>query len=99
MSDLFELQSALIDRAVNFLKPGGEMVYCTCSLLPREGETQLIRALERHSNLHVMDFDAASLGIDPQWKTSEGGLRLRPDYLAEFGGMDGFYMARLQKTG
>jgi len=99
MSDLFELQAALIDKAVSFLKPGGEMIYCICSLLPREGETQAIRALERNACLQVADIDASALGIDPDWKTAEGGLRLRPDYFAEFGGMDGFYMVRLQKTG
>ena len=36
-------------------------------------------------------------GIDPAWITPEGGLRLRPDYWPEKGGMDGFYIARLRK--
>ena len=34
-------------------------------------------------------------GIDPAWITPEGGLRLRPDYWADRGGMDGFYIAQL----
>jgi 16S rRNA (cytosine967-C5)-methyltransferase len=45
-----------------------------------------------------LDFDAAALGMDNDWKPSEGQLRLRPDYWAEVGGMDGFFMARLQKV-
>lgn len=39
-----------------------------------------------------------TLGIDPAWITEEGGLRLRPDYWPEQGGMDGFYMALLRKS-
>jgi 16S rRNA (cytosine967-C5)-methyltransferase len=38
-------------------------------------------------------------GIDPAWVTSEGGLRLRPDYWPDLGGMDGFYIAALTKAG
>ncbi len=96
MSGLFELQSRLIDAALGLLKPGGSLVYCTCSLLPREGETQVAKALERHENLIVSPVDWASLGVDPDWQTADGGLRLRPDYWPDLGGMDGFYMALLR---
>jgi len=37
-------------------------------------------------------------GVDPAWFTEEGGIRLRPDYWAEQGGMDGFYIAVLVKA-
>jgi 16S rRNA (cytosine967-C5)-methyltransferase len=37
-------------------------------------------------------------GVDPAWITEEGGLRLRPDYFNEIGGMDGFYMAVLNRA-
>ena len=74
------------------------MVYCTCSLLPDEGEVQIDEALLRHGDM-VVDTDAVNVaGVDPEWTTSEGGLRLRPDYWPEIGGMDGFYIACLQKT-
>jgi 16S rRNA (cytosine967-C5)-methyltransferase len=33
--------------------------------------------------------------VEPGWWTPDGGLRLRPDYWAARGGMDGFFMARL----
>jgi 16S rRNA (cytosine967-C5)-methyltransferase len=98
MSDLFALQSALIDAALQNLKPGGRLVYCTCSLLPREGETQVKQALERHPGLHVQPTTPETLGLDPAWQTEEGGLRLRPDYWPDLGGMDGFYMAVLVKS-
>ena len=92
---LVELQAALIDRALGFLKPGGRLVFCTCSLLAEEGEEQLTAALSRHPGLIVEPPTLA--GIAPEWVTADGGLRLRPDYWAEIGGMYGFFMARLRK--
>ncbi|MDX1781403.1 MAG: transcription antitermination factor NusB [Thalassovita sp.] len=92
---LIELQSQMIDHALTLLKPGGRLIFCTCSLLPDEGECQIEEALERHPNLKA-DRDRFDLpGIDPDWITEEGGLRLRPDYWADRGGMDGFYIACL----
>ncbi|WP_377509327.1 RsmB/NOP family class I SAM-dependent RNA methyltransferase [Octadecabacter sp. R77987] len=94
---LIEQQGRMIDHALSLLKPGGRLVFCTCSLLPDEGEVQVDEALERHHGL-VADRDAVMVaGIDPAWRTSEGGLRLRPDYWADQGGMDGFYIAMLRK--
>jgi 16S rRNA (cytosine967-C5)-methyltransferase len=93
LSDLKALQSALIDRALGWLKPGGRLVYATCSLLPDEGEAQLEAALARHPGLRVERRDFA--GMDPAWITATGALRLRPDYWADVGGMDGFFMVAL----
>jgi 16S rRNA (cytosine967-C5)-methyltransferase len=95
LPDLVTLQAALIDRALGFVKPGGRLVYCTCSLLPEEGEAQLEAALVRHAGLTVERPEAA--GIDTAWITAQGGLRLRPDYWANRGGMDGFFIVRLRK--
>ena len=95
LADLVALQAALLDRALGWLKPGGRLVYCTCSLLPEEGEAQLAAALSRHPGLRV---EPATLpGLDPAWITPQGALRLRPDYWAEKGGMDGFFMVRLTR--
>lgn len=95
LTDLVALQAALLDRALGWLKPGGRLVYCTCSLLPEEGEAQLAAALSRHPGLRV---EPATLpGLDPAWITPQGALRLRPDYWAEKGGMDGFFMVRLTR--
>jgi len=94
---LIEQQERMIDHALTLLKPGGRLVFCTCSLLPDEGEVQVEEALARHSGL-VAETDAlAQDGVDPEWRTEEGGLRLRPDYWRDAGGMDGFYMAVLRK--
>lgn len=97
--DLIELQGELIDHAWSLLNPGGRLVFCTCSLLPDEGEVQVDEALERHEDMTV-DRDALTLdGVAPEWVTPEGGLRLRPDFWADQGGMDGFYIACLRKAG
>jgi len=89
--ELIDLQRRLLDRALGWLKPGGRLVYCTCSLLQEEGEQQLAEALLRHPGLRVVPPEVK--GIDKAWVTPQGGLRLRPDYWAEKGGMDGFFMA------
>lgn len=96
--ELIELQARMLAHAWSLVKPGGRMVFCTCSLLPDEGECQIEEALEMFSDMSV---DATALnrpGIDPAWITDEGGLRLRPDYWPDQGGMDGFYMALLRKS-
>lgn len=91
---LMDLQARLFDRALGLLKPGGRLVYCTCSLLAEEGEDQLAAAMARHPGLAVMAPEIA--GVDPAWITPEGALRLRPDYWADRGGMDGFFMVCVQ---
>jgi len=94
---LFALQERLLDRALSMLAPGGRLVFCTCSLLIDEGEEQVRDALKRHPGLAV---DAAALllpGIDPAW-TGPEGLRLRPDFWAERGGMDGFFITVLRRA-
>ena len=95
---LTALQSALIDRALGWLRPGGRLVYCTCSLLPAEGEDQLTAALLRHPDLQVQRPEAAWLPAE--WITQAGAVRLRPDYWAHSGfegGMDGFFIAILTR--
>jgi 16S rRNA (cytosine967-C5)-methyltransferase len=94
---LTRLQMRLIDHALTLLKPAGTLVYCTCSLLPVEGEFQVTAALKRHEGLRVIPADAPALGGDDSWQTAEGGLRLRPDLWPEIGGIDGFYMAALTR--
>ncbi|MCU0902885.1 MAG: methyltransferase domain-containing protein [Tabrizicola sp.] len=97
LASLTTLQAQLIDRALTWLKPGGRLVFSTCSLLPEEGEAQLAAALERHPTLTVER--PALEGLDPTWWTPDAALRLRPDYWADKGGMDGFFLARLRKPG
>jgi len=93
---LFELQEHLIDRAWGLLKPGGRLVFCTCSLLIDEGEEQVRDAMLRLPDMKP-DLEALKIpGINPDWIGPEG-LRLRPDFWADKGGMDGFFIAAFRK--
>ncbi|NOD85743.1 RsmB/NOP family class I SAM-dependent RNA methyltransferase [Ruegeria sp. HKCCD6119] len=95
---LIELQTRMLAHAWGLLKPGGRLAYCTCSLLPDEGEVQVEEALGMYSDMSV-DRDALNVpGVETDWITEEGGLRLRPDYWPDRGGMDGFYIACLIKS-
>ena len=95
VQQLVRLQSALIDRAFGWLRPGGRMVFCTCSLLPDEGEMQLAAALKRHPDLCVSPI--TENWIDARWHAESGGLRIRPDHWEEVGGIDGFFIALVMK--
>ncbi len=95
IGSLIAQQEAMIDHALTLLRPGGRLVFCTCSLLPDEGEVQVDDALARHPGLTTVSTDLPGVPVD--WRTEEGGIRLRPDYWADIGGMDGFYMAVLSK--
>ncbi|WP_297340688.1 RsmB/NOP family class I SAM-dependent RNA methyltransferase, partial [Pseudophaeobacter sp.] len=95
---LIELQAQMLAHAWSLVKPGGRMVFCTCSLLPDEGECQVEEALEMFPDMTVDREVLSPLGIDAAWITEEGGLRLRPDYWPQQGGIDGFYMALLRKS-
>ncbi len=94
--ELFRLQERLIDRALALVRPGGRVVFCTCSLLLDEGEEQVRDARARHPGIEIVRDFAAIPGIEPGWIGPEG-LRLRPDHLAGIGGMDGFFVSILQR--
>jgi 16S rRNA (cytosine967-C5)-methyltransferase len=95
---LIELQAQMLAHAWSLVKPGGRLMFCTCSLLPDEGECQVEEALDMFPDM-VADRAALDLpGVEQDWITEEGGLRLRPDYWSDRGGMDGFYMALLRKS-
>ena len=96
LQSLASLQSRLFDHAWRLLAPGGRMVFCTCSLLPQEGEDQVEAALSRHSDMSA-DTEILNVpGIDPAWIGAHG-LRTRPDFWPHLGGMDGFFIALLRK--
>ncbi len=93
---LVELQDRLLDHALGLLRPGGRLVFATCSLLPEEGEARLAALLLRRPGLMVEPPEAP--GLDPAWAAG-GALRTRPDGWAELGGLDGFFVARLRTPG
>ncbi|MFC0588612.1 RsmB/NOP family class I SAM-dependent RNA methyltransferase [Novosphingobium aquiterrae] len=88
IAEMAELQAALLDRASGWVKPGGALVFATCSLERAEGEEQAARL-----TLPPAPITAAELpgGLAP---TAQGWLRTDPAMLAEAGGLDGFFVAR-----
>ncbi len=97
LGPLLDLQAALLDRAAAWLAPGGRLVFSTCSLERAEGEDQLAAALGRHPELRLDPVAASELpaGIAPV----DGVVRVLPGMLADAGGVDGFFIARLVKAG
>jgi 16S rRNA (cytosine967-C5)-methyltransferase len=93
LAPLLALQDALLARAWDWLAPGGRLVYATCSLLPAEGEERI--AAFRAARPEACQVAPADL--PPAWLDPAGGVRLRPDFWAEWGGMDGFFAALLEK--
>ncbi|WP_456405238.1 16S rRNA (cytosine(967)-C(5))-methyltransferase RsmB [Thiolapillus sp.] len=86
---LAERQKAILTALWPLLKPGGKMLYATCSLLPQENDEQIDAFLGAHA-----DASAAMLAADRGVGTRHG-LQLLPDTLET----DGFYYALLEKQG
>jgi len=89
-----ELQSKLLARAADWLKPGGALVYSVCSLEPEEGEEMISALLEARSDLAIQPPAPGELP-DFVTSSSEGWVRILPGLLEAEGGLDGFFMARL----
>lgn len=90
-------QARLLAAAARMVKPGGRIVFATCSLQPEEGEAHLARAASL--GLVHDPFTAAELPGLPEAISPQGCLRTRPDFWSERGGMDGFFAARFRLVG
>ncbi|WP_119390569.1 RsmB/NOP family class I SAM-dependent RNA methyltransferase [Taklimakanibacter lacteus] len=98
IAELVTLQERLLDHAATLLRPGGSLVYCTCSLEPEEGEGQVGRFLERHSDFERQPVTAGDVAGEAQFITADGDLRTLPSMnIGADQGLDGFYAARLTR--
>src|ERR1700694_5862132 len=99
---LMALQKRLLQKAVALLRPGGTLVYCTCSLEPEEGEQAIAALLAAESSMRRSPIDAGEVAGLSEILTAEGDLRTLPCHLPHqdprLGGLDGFYAARLVKS-
>ena len=99
---LMALQKRLLQKAVTLFKPGGTLVYCTCSLEPEEGEQAIAALLAAESAVRRAPIDAGEVAGFAEIVTAEGDLRTLPCHLPHedprLGGLDGFYAARLVKS-
>jgi 16S rRNA (cytosine967-C5)-methyltransferase len=95
------LQAKLLDRSADLLKPGGTLVYCVCSLEPEEGEAQIESLLARNPALERRPIKADEVFGHRELVTPTGDLRTLPLHLpdpdARWGGLDGFFAARLAR--
>jgi 16S rRNA (cytosine967-C5)-methyltransferase len=99
---LSALQKRLLQKAVALLKPGGTLVYCTCSLEPEEGEQAIATLLASETEVRRAPIDASEVAGLREIVTADGDLRTLPCHLPHddprLGGLDGFYAARLVKS-
>ena len=96
IADNAELQAKLLDRAAEWVKPGGSLIYSVCSLEPQEGEEVVSAFVQRSTALGVeMPADLPDF-IKCE---ADGWVRILPGLLEEEGGLDGFFMARLVARG
>lgn len=95
VAEMAALQADLLARAAAWVKPGGTLVYATCSLEPAEGEEQVAAFLSAHPGWTIdpARTDELPPGIAP---TEAGFIRTLPGTLADAGGLDGFFVARLR---
>lgn len=91
------LQRRLLVGAVHMLKPGGTLVYCTCSLQRAEGEDQTEWLLEQNLPIRLLPIQKNELPGISEMIIGQGEIRALPFYWKEQGGIDGFYVARFRK--
>lgn len=99
---LTALQQRLLNRAITLLRPGGTLIYCTCSLEPEEGEQVVAALLASEAGIRRVPVSAAEVAGLADIVTPAGDLRTLPCHLKHddptLGGLDGFYAARLTKS-
>ena len=85
----------------SMLKPGGTLVYCVCSLEPEEGEDQIAALLTRDPRVTRKPVTPQEVFGRREFVTDDGDLRTLPLHLPDpdprWGGLDGFYAARLTR--
>ena len=99
IAPLVAVQRRLLESAVAALKPGGILVYCTCSLEPEEGEQAISEFLASEPTMQRLPIKAEEVAGLSEIVNAEGDLRTLPCHLPHpdprLGGLDGFYAARL----
>jgi 16S rRNA (cytosine967-C5)-methyltransferase len=105
LEDIFKLaalQRRLLDKAAALVRPGGVLVYATCSLEREEGEAQITRFLADHADFSLAPVTPAETGGVAEVISADGCLRCLPCHLPHpvdrMAGMDGFFAARLVRA-
>ena len=86
---------------MTLVRPGGTLVYCTCSLECEEGEDRIAAVLAQNPTLRRDPIRAEEVGGQAEFLTADGALRTLPCHWADaeprMGGLDGFYAARIAR--
>jgi 16S rRNA (cytosine967-C5)-methyltransferase len=93
---LATVQFRLAEAAINMVKPGGLLVYCTCSIQPEEG-VEIYVELNQSGVLLPLPITPEERPDLAPFLSREGTLRTLPCHMAEIGGMDGFFAARWKR--
>ena len=98
LGSLAALQQKMLEHAAALVKPGGTLVYCTCSLSPLEGERQVFKFLRAHENFALSPIRPENLARQTQFITPAGLMRCLPSMaIGSSTGLDGFFAARLDR--
>ncbi len=95
LGPLTALQARLLKAAAAMVAPGGRLVYCVCSLEPEEGPAQIAAFLAATADFALDAIAPEEVAGRAELLTADGMLRTLPCHFAEWGGMDGFFAARM----
>lgn len=90
-------QDRMLAAGAALVRPGGLLVFCTCSLQPEEGPQRIAALLASGAPFDRVPIVPAEVGGLAEIVAADGTLRTLPCHLAGRGGMDGFYVARLRR--
>ena len=96
IQELVALQKSILDSAKRLVKPGGTLVYATCSLLKEENENQVEWFLA-----HNTDFNAGQIELPEVLKTQTDRFQCKEHQFRSYPGLsgtDGFYLATIAKS-
>lgn len=92
----------MLSHAAALTRPGGRIVYCTCSLESEEGETQIAHFLRRNPEFQRNPLTPAD-SAPAEFVSPDGDLRTLPSFWPDadprLSGVDGFFAARLVRRG
>ena len=93
--ELCDIQKKILDHCAGYLKPGGTMVYSTCTVNPAENEGQIQEFLKNHRDFSLMAIDSPHI-LGRAKETLAGGMGT---FYPEREGGDGFFIAKLRRSG
>ena len=94
---LADLQDRLLAAATGMVKPGGLLVYASCSLEPEEGPARIAALCASGAPVAHAPIRADEFGLPAEFVTADGDLRTLPCHWSDRGGLDGFFASRLER--